>query len=246
MGKLKITSRYATTPNEILNNKDLSLRAKGLYGFLQCKPEDWEFSTERIASQIKESVKVVRSTLQELEKFGLLTRELKPKDSQGKWTGYEYTLHGEIEVILPNPSLPKRVGRFTDRMEKGEDNSNKEYSKQDIVNNIVIAKTSFADTGGNEKELSKEIQEVLNIFYEINPTLNFGNKTQRKAIQELIEKFGYEKIINTVKLSNSIQGKPYAPVITTPLELKNKLSKLMIYYKREQEPVKGTVPNFNF
>ena len=144
MSKLIVSSRYGTTPNEILNHKEISLKAKGLYGFLQCKPDSWNFSTERIALQIKESEKVIRATLQELEKFGLLTRRLKPKDDKGKWTGYDYTLHENIKPVIQNPSLPKAVGRETDRIQNGKDISNKEYSKQDIVNKIDIAEASSA------------------------------------------------------------------------------------------------------
>ena len=44
MGKLKITSSYGIVPNAILNNKELSLRAKGVFAFLQGKPDGWNFS----------------------------------------------------------------------------------------------------------------------------------------------------------------------------------------------------------
>jgi len=74
--------------------------------------------------------------------------------------------------------------------------------------------------------------------------MNFGNKTERKAVEWLLSKYGFDKTINTIKYAISIQGEKYAPIITTPYQLKTNLSKLMIYYKREQEPVKGSVPNF--
>lgn len=238
MGKLIINSRYGTTPNEILNHKEISLKAKGLYGFLQCKPDNWDFSTERIAAQIKESEKVVRGTLQELERFSLLIRKKRPKDDKGKWTGYDYILQ---ETVVPKPSLPKAVGRIKGSTENGEDISKQDYSKQDIVINIDTAKHSFADT---VKEHSKEIQEIFNLFYEINPTINFGNKTQRKSAEEMIKKFGYERTIGTVKFAISVQGRKYAPTITNPLELKNNMGKLLTYYKREQEPSKGSMPIF--
>ena len=151
MSKLIVSSRYGTTPNEILNHKEISLKAKGLYGFLQCKPDSWSFSTKRIASQVKESEKVIRATLQELERYGLLTRVNKPKDKDGKWTGYEYTLHETItETIIneitdiPKPSLPKAVVRENGNTDNWDDISNKDYSKQDIVNKIDIAEASSA------------------------------------------------------------------------------------------------------
>lgn len=250
MSKLTISSRYGVVPNEILNHKEISLKAKGLYGFLQGKPDNWTFSTERIASQIKENEKSIRKTLQELEKFRLLTRENKPKDKQGKWTGYNYML----QPSLPKPSLPKAVGRKSGITVLGEDISKQDYSKQDIVNNIDIAKQSFAEADVIPtkkilkeplKEHLQEIQKILDIFYRVNPTLNFGNNTQRKAALELVKKFGAEKTINTAEFATSIHGKRYAPVITTPLELKNNMGKLLAYYKREQEPVRGVMPIFN-
>ena len=155
MSKLIVNSRYGTTPNDILNHKEISLKAKGLYGFLQCKPEEWSFSTDRIAGQLKESQKTIRATLQELERFGLLTRKLRPKDDKGKWTGYDYTLHEFINE-LPKPSLPKAVGRINDRMDNGEDISKKDYSKQDIVNkkDIIIADKSANDKNPINKALN--------------------------------------------------------------------------------------------
>ena len=143
MGKLIIENNYGTTPNEILNHPEISLKAKGMFGFLQSKPPEWKFSTERIALQLKEGEKSVRSALQELEEFGLLKRKLMPKGSDGKWTGYDYILSIKINRS-PKPSLPKTVGRLTGNTVNGEDISKKDYSKQDIVRkkDIYIADKS--------------------------------------------------------------------------------------------------------
>jgi hypothetical protein len=60
----------------------------------------------------------------------------------------------------------------------------------------------------------------------------------------LLKEYGLEKTINTIKYAIEISGKQYAPIITTPFQLKNNLAKLIIYYKREQEPKKGVAPIF--
>ncbi len=78
------------------------------------------------------------------------------------------------------------------------------------------------------------INSLLKEFEPINPTINYGNKTQRKALQEMIKQFTYEKLLNTIKFAISIQGKPYSPVITTPYQLKENMGKLLIYYKKEE------------
>lgn len=172
MSKLIVSSRYGTTPNEILNSKELSLKAKGMYGFLQCKPDNWNFSTERIASQIKESEKVVRSTLQELERFGLLTRKLRPKDISGKWTGYEYRLH-ELITDIPKPSLPKATGWENDRMDTRGDISNKDYSKQDIV----IKRES------TPSQIAKDFFNNIESEHRIN---NFNNLVEKGFSEEIV------------------------------------------------------------
>jgi len=77
---------------------------------------------------------------------------------------------------------------------------------------------------------------VFNVFYEsINPTINYANKSYRNSANELILKFGLEKTISAARYAVSIQGKKYAPLITTPHELKEKMAKLVIFYKRQED-----------
>jgi hypothetical protein len=92
----------------------------------------------------------------------------------------------------------------------------------------------------NEKEIilnsgqSPQVQEILKIFYEINPTLNFGNTTQRKAADNLIKKIGVEKAVAFARAAVAVFGKQYAPTITTPLQLEQKLADLVCFYKKQQ------------
>jgi len=77
------------------------------------------------------------------------------------------------------------------------------------------------------------VNELFAVLYEINPLINFGNKTQRKAAEQIISKLGIEKTLATARYAVSVYGKPYAPVITTPTELRDKLSKLVAYHLQE-------------
>jgi len=61
------------------------------------------------------------------------------------------------------------------------------------------------------------VSQVMKSFYDLGNTgLNFGNKTERSAAKWLVEKYGLEKSLNTINYAFSIQGKKFAPVITTP------------------------------
>ena len=84
-----------------------------------------------------------------------------------------------------------------------------------------------------EKEVN-QVNTILEVFYDsINPIINFGNRTSRKACEFLIKKYGFEETKRVAELAVAVQGKKFAPVITTPYELKEKLAKLGIFVKRE-------------
>ncbi|MCK9370802.1 helix-turn-helix domain-containing protein [Candidatus Dojkabacteria bacterium] len=99
--------------------------------------------------------------------------------------------------------------------------------KEEPLNNNHIKKILQTDVCGNE------INPLIKLFEQINPSISYGNKTQREALEWLVEKYGLEKATGTIKYAVSIQGRKFAPTITTPAMLKSKLGDLMIYYKKE-------------
>ena len=92
-------------------------------------------------------------------------------------------------------------------------------------------------THKRKKEITKEItvgaakpqvQELLAYFYKnINPNINFGNKTERQAADWLISKYGYDKVLAATQYAASVQTDKYAPTITTPYQLKEKMAALV-------------------
>ena len=65
---------FTQIPNELINNNSLSLKAKGLYSYLQSKPSGWRFSSERMVEESKDGIDSIKTGLQELEKQGYLKR----------------------------------------------------------------------------------------------------------------------------------------------------------------------------
>ena len=84
MALIKIQRFFGAVPNELLNNPDISFKAKGLYAYLNSKPDNWDFSVESIAVQVKEGIDSVRAGIHELEKFGYLKR-IKHQNEKGYW-----------------------------------------------------------------------------------------------------------------------------------------------------------------
>jgi len=84
-------------------------------------------------------------------------------------------------------------------------------------------------------EPSSQVNEIFNIFYNsINRNINFGNKTQRKAVDDLIRLNGFDTVKEVANLACKSYGQKFAPVITTPLQLKEKWASLGAWVKNQQ------------
>ena len=144
MTKLKVKNRYATVPNGLLNDKRISFKAKGIYAYIQSKPDGWDFSIQRISFESKESIDAIRSGVQELEAIGYLER-LKFQNEKGHW---------EIEYILnENPIMEYSTGGDpmleNPTKENYTNNIKKEYNKKELIkkynNNIFLEKKINSD-----------------------------------------------------------------------------------------------------
>jgi len=86
------------------------------------------------------------------------------------------------------------------------------------------------ETSQVKKKVLSPVDEIMDMFYKINPTLNWGNKTIRGSAEKLINLYGLEKTKTMAEQIISVQGKPYAPVATTPYDMYEKLAKFKIYF----------------
>jgi hypothetical protein len=86
----------------------------------------------------------------------------------------------------------------------------------------LISETSFA---------GKEINDLIDLFKSVNPSYKkfFGNKTQRSAVERLLLAIGREKLEGAIKILERTNQMTFAPVITTPLQLEDKLAQLMSF-----------------
>lgn len=139
---------------------------------------------------------------------------------------YEETIYLEQKKML----TLKQNKAYTEKSKQNVNNLLTQYSiDKDSIDNINNNAASKEDS----KRENKEIVTIFDEFKKINPSTNYGNITQRKAIKWLIGEYGFEKALGTVKYAISIQGETYAPLITTPHQLKEKIAALMIFYNKK-------------
>ena len=122
------------------------------------------------------------------------------------------------------------IESHTERNLKGTQKENrshtilkKEKKEKNVKNKDIIL----------HSEQGSQINEILKEFEKLNPSYErlFANKTQRSATERLLKKMGVEKLKATIAAAGNCLGKNFAPVITTPLELEEKLGKLIIFYQ---------------
>lgn len=104
MARLTIKKFFGSAPNDLLNNPNVSFKAKGLYAFMNSKPEDWDFSVQSIATQNKEGRDSISAAIKELESTGYLTRK-KHKDALGQFH-IEYILLETPDFGKPDDGKP--------------------------------------------------------------------------------------------------------------------------------------------
>lgn len=133
MSKLRKPEQgWAWIPNTILQNKSLTLKAKGLWAYLNSKPDGWTFSIDRIATETADGRDAVRSAIHELESAGLLART---RRSIGTGWEEEYDLRAKAgNSYVGNSYVGKsHVGKPDDIIRQNKIRQNKVKQNKETI-----------------------------------------------------------------------------------------------------------------
>mgnify|MGYP001575004163 CR=1 FL=1 len=134
------------------------------------------------------------------------------------------------------PPITKGGARKTQRgcTDEAKGGAQNDYKEEPYINKNHVNKIATQSVAGID------INSFIKLFEDVNPSYEqlYKNKTQRSAMERLIKKWGEEKMTNTIKALKDIVIKPYAPKITTPLELERDLGKLIAFYGQESQRIK--------
>ena len=152
--KVKKVENYTSMSNEHLQNKELSLKAKGLLSYMLSLPDDWSYSLEGLVSNCKESKTSIISTLNELKQHGYLSIEKQyPNKTASKKIEYTYNIYEERGL---NPYI------------KNQDMDNPYLASQNIENNTQQSTNKQSTYRLNTKEqIDKEDKEKNNDDFEM-------------------------------------------------------------------------------
>lgn len=129
-----------------------------------------------------------------------------------KWSSYQHSEEASEERV--------RNDRGTGEERVRTNKELKNIRTKELKN---IAATSAADI----KKVFEKFQMT------INPTINYGNKTQRKAAEGLIKKLGLERTLSLIEYCYEIRNDKFAPIVTTPYQLQEKLAHVGSYWNKD-------------
>lgn len=181
-------------------------------------------SNKLMAEELNISDRTVRTHIKVLAEWNVISVEKSFDSDTKRYRNNVYTL---LDKSVWNK--PEETNSHGKPEEVNDKSQRKQFPHKDtnVKNTHVLATPSVAGS---------ESQKIFELFYEgNNPTINFGNKTSRKAADFLIDKFGLDQTLKMTDYAIRVGGSKFAPSITTPYELKEKLASLKLYAEREKK-----------
>ena len=97
---------FSTIPNALIQNDEITDRARFLFCYMASKPDDWQFYQKPLAKGLGYSLETLRKYIDELIRFGWLTRETR-RGEKGRFDTYDYTLQ---DSPLPGFTVAEKTG----------------------------------------------------------------------------------------------------------------------------------------
>lgn len=185
--RIQKTKDYTVMSNHHLQNKNLSLRAKGLLSQMLSLPEDWDYTLKGLAAINQEGIDAIRVAVNELEKQGYLKRE-RERDENGCLRGTCYFVY-EVPIFdsptLENPTQVKPTLEKPTLVNPTQLNTN-------IINKLNKLNTDLTNT---HCTYTPEFQNVWSIY----PRKTDKTKAYRVYCQRLGEGFSADELETAVK-----------------------------------------------
>lgn len=169
------TKGFTVMSNYHFQDKEISLKAKGLLGLMLSLPSNWDYSINGLVAIVKENKAAVQSTLKELEEHKYLKRT-RVQDETGRFD-YVYDIYEK-----PYDKLPWTENRCTDIQctenrcteNQPQINTNKQNTKELNTNRLNTneykeknIKKETVNSVIAEYTESKDLQDALHGFVEM-------------------------------------------------------------------------------
>lgn len=239
---------FIQIPYQVAFDKNLQPIDQKLYGiiywFSKMKAEKCIASNMRLGELCQTDGKsTIPNSLVRLEERGYIKRLFKDKAKRNRSEIIplvSYAITQMSKDHYSNEYTP--ITQISNRIRKDNKNNKEEITlskdsvgKQEKPEKALAVSDPINENSAAPAKLDP-VQEIMNLFYEINPALNFANKTQRGAADWMVEKWGIDKVKEMTAKVIACQGQEFAPVATNPYEMKEKLARFAQYFNRDNKP----------
>lgn len=247
------TERESEALREILSDPDFGLKGYAFYFLIQeIITEKAETYTGRnyIAMTITQwcnelhtKWKILKLFLERYSSKLGLEWEIKNADEEKHSQNISKSLsdHSRSILIIKSPKLLETLGNHLHK-------NNKDFLR--TIKNNKSVKRGFAEVSVDEKldHENIELKTIFELFKDVNPMCNhlYENKTQRNALQRLCDTLGSSELKEIIKYLPQLVGEKYAPVITTPMQLENKLGELKVFKTRMENELEPENENCSY
>ena len=148
-------------------------------------------------------------------------------EEQEYWYIKNFFKHQKVE----RPSKPKYPKYEAEFKVLGEESVN-------TLSEVKLSKVKLSkDNLQTAVAVADDLNSLIGMFKEVNPSYEklYSNKTQRKALQDMLSTHGRDKVEWSINYAKRMYGKQFAPQITTPVQLEQKLGSLIAYAKSKED-----------
>lgn len=168
--RVEKNKNYTTISNHHLQDRNLSLKAKGLLTLILSLPPDWDMTLKGLVSLSGDGVDSVRSGIQELEKAGYLRRS-RSRNNLGQLLCTEYTIyeHAVTENVASKAEIDDNLNIIyseKSHIGKSDVDENSQIGKSDVdkntTENLDDSQIGFSNVGKSNIGKSNTIKYLNN------------------------------------------------------------------------------------
>lgn len=141
----------------------------------------------------------------------------------------------EVKVVEPKPRAD--TGVIPRQLPTGRPVDNQRTTKgRHRLGKVSVGEVRLEKTNHKSSDVNVALNPLILLFKEVNPNYEniYKSKTERGALQRMVDKFGGEKVESAIKKLPDVINKKYAPKITTPYQLEKDLGKLIAFVRQEE------------
>ena len=216
--RVEKNKNYTTISNHHLQDRNLSLKAKGLLTLILSLPPDWDMTLKGLVSLSGDGVDSVRSGIQELEKAGYLRRS-RSRNNLGQLLCTEYTIyeHAVTENVASETEIDDNLNIIyseESHIGKSDVDKNSQIGKSDVdkntTENFDDSQIGFSNVGKSNIGKSNTIKYLNN-----KDTYNINNYPYQSTYSSKLYREPKENSIDEMEEAQTLyeERKAYEEII---------------------------------